>query len=240
VRHEKLPQQSKTAWLWWHLPSPPPRKTIFADIVEDEPHGVEWHSPAETRAAQCRYERDHQKKGGAGQEDAEGGLVRGCLQAARAWRTTGTQRMRAEIRFDDIAGCLRTPVGGSSRQSVRDRQGDKIRRGCWRLARRPGLMGLPEGYKLPENYNDGYHLVGGRRCRPPWFVFWQLADSGALCSSASWHEEGSGVSMADARHRELAVFTASNAFGKGPAVGRSGDHAARQENGGFRSTLRNC
>ena len=30
----------------------------------------------------------------------------------------GIRRQRAEVRFDDIAGCLRTPAGGSSRQTI--------------------------------------------------------------------------------------------------------------------------
>jgi DNA (cytosine-5)-methyltransferase 1 len=46
--YEKLPQHLAANWLWWSLPAPPPRKSNFADIVEDEPRGVEWHNPAET------------------------------------------------------------------------------------------------------------------------------------------------------------------------------------------------
>ena len=30
----------------------------------------------------------------------------------------GVMAQRAEVRFDGISGCLRTPVGGSSRQTV--------------------------------------------------------------------------------------------------------------------------
>ena len=30
----------------------------------------------------------------------------------------GIKRQRAEVRFDDVAGCLRTPAGGSSRQII--------------------------------------------------------------------------------------------------------------------------
>ena len=39
----------------------------------------------------------------------------------------GRRVQRAEIRFDDIAGCLRTPVGGSSRQLLMFVEGDSIR-----------------------------------------------------------------------------------------------------------------
>jgi hypothetical protein len=34
--------------LWWRLPVPPNRNSTFADIVEDGPGGVRWHTQAET------------------------------------------------------------------------------------------------------------------------------------------------------------------------------------------------
>ena len=34
--------------LWWRLPVPPKRNTKLADIVEDEPTGVRWHTDAKT------------------------------------------------------------------------------------------------------------------------------------------------------------------------------------------------
>ena len=68
--------------------------------------------------------------------------------------------MRAEVRFDDVAGCLRTPAGGSSRQTIVVIDGDRVRSRllCTREAAR--LMGLPDGYRLPKAYNEAYHLVG--------------------------------------------------------------------------------
>ena len=156
--YEKLPQQSKTAWLWWHLPSPPPRKTIFADIVEDEPHGVEWHSPAETRRLMSMMSAINQKKVEQAKRMRKR-MVGGVYRRTRVG-DDGNRTQRAEIRFDDIAGCLRTPVGGSSRQSVVIVEGDKIRSRLLAPREAARLMGLPEGYKLPENYNEAYHLVG--------------------------------------------------------------------------------
>ena len=67
---------------------------------------------------------------------------------------------RAEIRFDDVAGCLRTPVGGSSRQSIIVLEGDNVRSRLLAPREAARLMGLPEKYKLPKNYNEAYHLVG--------------------------------------------------------------------------------
>jgi hypothetical protein len=39
----------------------------------------------------------------------------------------GSKTQRAEIRFDDIAGYLRTPTGGSSRQSILVVNGNQVK-----------------------------------------------------------------------------------------------------------------
>ena len=67
---------------------------------------------------------------------------------------------RAEVRFDDIAGCLRTPAGGSSRQLVVIVEGRKVRSRLISSRETARLMGLPDEYKLPDNYNEAYHLTG--------------------------------------------------------------------------------
>jgi DNA (cytosine-5)-methyltransferase 1 len=72
----------------------------------------------------------------------------------------GAKVQRAEIRFDDVAGCLRTPAGGSSRQSVMIVEGDKVRSRLLSPREAARLMGLSEEYTLPSNYNEAYHLAG--------------------------------------------------------------------------------
>jgi DNA (cytosine-5)-methyltransferase 1 len=67
---------------------------------------------------------------------------------------------RAEIRFDDVAGCLRTPAGGSSRQTIVVVDGQKIRSRLISSRETARLMGLDDGYKLPKSYNEAYHLTG--------------------------------------------------------------------------------
>ncbi|MGH9450999.1 MAG: DNA cytosine methyltransferase [Terriglobia bacterium] len=114
--YEKLSQRSKEAWVWWSLPEPPPRKSKFADVIEDDPQGVSWHTVAETRRllgmmSPLNREKVEQAKG------AKRRMVGGIYKRTQ----------RAEIRFDDVAGCLRTPVGGSSRQSIMIVEGNKVR-----------------------------------------------------------------------------------------------------------------
>jgi DNA (cytosine-5)-methyltransferase 1 len=72
----------------------------------------------------------------------------------------GGKALRAEIRFDDVAGCLRTPTGGSSRQFIMVIQRGRVRTRLLSPREAARLMGLPEEYRLPERYNDAYHLAG--------------------------------------------------------------------------------
>lgn len=67
---------------------------------------------------------------------------------------------RAEIRFDNISGCLRTPAGGSSRQLILIVDGQEVKSRLISSRETARLMGLPEDYHLPQNYNEAYHLTG--------------------------------------------------------------------------------
>jgi DNA (cytosine-5)-methyltransferase 1 len=73
---------------------------------------------------------------------------------------SGLKRQRAEVRFDGIAGCLRTPAGGSSRQVVVVVEGRKVRTRLLSARETARLMGVPDDYPLPPRYNEAYHLFG--------------------------------------------------------------------------------
>ena len=132
--------------------------TVFADFIEDEPEGVAWHTAAETRRLLSLMSPLNLQK----VEDAKRSgrrMVGGIYKRTRA-NDNGDRQQRAEIRFDDVAGCLRTPVGGSSRQSIMIVEGRRIRSRLLSPREAARLMGLPETYKLPTNYNEAYHLAG--------------------------------------------------------------------------------
>ena len=67
---------------------------------------------------------------------------------------------RLEVRFDGLAGCLRTPAGGSSRQFVVvcESGRTRVRRLTGREAAR--LMGLPDSYVLPQSEVAALKLMG--------------------------------------------------------------------------------
>jgi DNA (cytosine-5)-methyltransferase 1 len=145
-------------WIWWSLPEPASRNTTFADLIEDNPSGVEWHTPAETRRLLAMMSDVNRAKLDVA-KDAKRKLV-GAIYKRTRFDETGRKVQRAEIRFDDVAGCLRTPAGGSSRQTIMIVEGKKVRSRLLSPREAARLMGLPEEYVLPNNYNEAYHVAG--------------------------------------------------------------------------------
>ena len=89
-----------------------------------------------------------------------GGKIVGTIYKRTRTNENGERVQRAEIRFDDVAGCLRTPAGGSSRQLIMIVEGNRIRSRLLSPREAARLMGLSEEYILPQNYNEAYHLAG--------------------------------------------------------------------------------
>ncbi|MBR4737205.1 MAG: DNA cytosine methyltransferase [Rhodocyclaceae bacterium] len=155
----KLPQKAQGAWEWWHLPMPSIRRANFSDLVETEPQGVCWHTAEETRKLLNMMNRSNLAKVDLAKQIGKR-TVGAIYKRTRPDGPNGEKTQRAEIRFDDVAGCLRTPSGGSSRQVIMVIEGDNIRSRLLSPREAARLMGLPEVYKLPKNYNDAYHLSG--------------------------------------------------------------------------------
>jgi DNA (cytosine-5)-methyltransferase 1 len=158
VAHGKLSKRAKAAWTWWRLPPPPVRNTAFSDLIEETPKSVRWHTQEETKHLLSLMSSVNLAKVEAAKR-AGRRMVGGIYRRTRT-DGDGAKVQRAEIRFDDIAGCLRTPAGGSSRQSIMIVKGGMVRSRLLSPREAARLMGLPEDYVLPENYNEAYHLVG--------------------------------------------------------------------------------
>lgn len=150
--------EARKRLVWWNLPTPPHRNSTFADIIEDMPSGVTWHTPAESRALLNMMSPINKAKVAAAKR-ANRRMVGGVYKRTRL-DENGVKVQRAEVRFDDVAGCLRTPAGGSSRQTILVIDGDTVRSRLISPRETARLMGLPDEYRLPKNYNEAYHLTG--------------------------------------------------------------------------------
>jgi len=156
--YDKLNASAKDNWIWWTIRKPQLRNSRFADLIEDDPICVSWHTPDETRQLLSMMSDINLSK----VEDAKKAERRmvGAIYKRTRKDEYGFKVQRAEIRFDDVAGCLRTPAGGSSRQLIMVVEGASVKSRLISSRETARLMGLPDEYELPENYNEAYHLTG--------------------------------------------------------------------------------
>jgi len=136
-------------FVWWSLPKPRTRSKALADLVD-------FDAPV--------HERD--------QSDHILHLVpeahRARMEAtANEDRVVfpGYKRIRngkqvLELRFDNVAGCLRTPEGGSSRQFLVIHRDGGFETRLLTVRETARLMGVRDSYRVQGTYNDGYKAMG--------------------------------------------------------------------------------
>lgn len=135
-------------FVWWRLPEPPPRRLGLSDLID--PDAPCHDEPLSQRNLALIPERHRQALDEA---------VRGGRRAVPGYKRTRDGRQVLELRFDDVAGCLRTPEGGSSRQLLVVARQGSFRTRLLTLSEAAALMGAP-GYRLPGRYNAGYKALG--------------------------------------------------------------------------------
>ena len=151
--YNRLTGPVKKAWRWWSVPQNEAPLLTLDSLVETNPKGVDWHSEVETTKLLEMMAPLHRRKVLAAQRS-------GSTRVGTIYKRTRHGVQRAEVRFDGVAGCLRTPGGGSSRQTIMVVNGAKIRSRLISPREAARLMGLPDDYKLPYKYNEAYHLLG--------------------------------------------------------------------------------
>lgn len=129
-------------WIWWYTEKPPRCTLSLKDIVEDD-------APFDKDSILSLTSKRHQAK----------------LQAHDTVYATGYRRTRngmqqLELRFDGIAGCLRTPEGGSSKQYLVVKKDGHTHARLLTVREAARLMGAPDSFSLPGSYNDGYKAMG--------------------------------------------------------------------------------
>jgi DNA (cytosine-5)-methyltransferase 1 len=156
-----LPAEVARMWVWWNLPHPKAPVPGIDSVLEQQPD-IRWHTAAQTRHLLSLMSEAHAGRVRALQKSgrtAIGTVYRRTRPLKVAGKPAG-KAQRAEVRFDDISGCLRTPGGGSSRQTVLIVEPGRIRSRLLSRREAARLMGAPDDYPLPERYNEAYHLFG--------------------------------------------------------------------------------
>lgn len=143
------------SWVWWSAPAPPARTHALHDLIE-------WDAPfppahVEQRNLQLISPRHSER---IAQRPAHQPFV------APGYRRTRNHRQVLELRFDGVAGCLRTPEGGSSRQLLVMRRDGVLRTRLLTVREAARLMGAPDSYRVPGSYSDGYRAMGDAVATP--------------------------------------------------------------------------
>jgi DNA (cytosine-5)-methyltransferase 1 len=174
-----MPGEVQKNWLWWDLPEPTEPIQRLSELIEEEPSGVKWHTELQTKKLIGLMSALNRSK--VEQARASGERRIGTAYKRTRPDTAGVKVQRAEVRFDEISGCLRTPAGGSSRQVVLVVEGTSVRSRLLSPREAARLMGVPEDYPIPMNYNEAYHLFGDGLAVPA--VAW-LNEHLLLCLAA--------------------------------------------------------
>jgi DNA (cytosine-5)-methyltransferase 1 len=152
----RLPDHLARHWIWWRLPSPPARNADLAALLEDDA-AVAWHPPERTQAWLALMAPLHRARIQACRSRGE----RTVGAIFRRMRTVnGASVQRAEVRLDGLAGCLRTPRGGSSRQVIVVVDEGRVRTRLLSPREAARLMGLPDSYRLPGSATAALQVAG--------------------------------------------------------------------------------
>lgn len=154
---KRLPKALQKGWTWWRAPAPPPRNSGLEQIIEHDLPASAWHTRDETNRLLSLMSDRHIARVDAARKS--GGLHVGAV-FRRMRSEDGEKVQRAEVRFDGLAGCLRTPAGGSSRQLLVVVENRKARTRPMTPRETARLMGLPDTYRLPERATAALQVTG--------------------------------------------------------------------------------
>jgi DNA (cytosine-5)-methyltransferase 1 len=144
-----------SSMLVWHLSLPPTAPGKLEDIIDHSDQN--WWPEIKVKKLLDAVSPRHRELLSAARSKAE-------LMLATVYRRTrtkdGVKQAFAEVRFDGIAGCLRTPSGGSSRQFWLFIQGEETRVRPINAREAMRLMGVPDSYRLPQSQLAGLKIAG--------------------------------------------------------------------------------
>ena len=153
---EALPSPVKSNWIWWPMQAPPRRNAdLAAALIPDSQ--ANWMGAVEAERLLAMMAPLHRAR-------LDAALATGERRVGAAYRRVRTEQgrkvQRLEARFDGLAGCLRTPAGGSSRQYVIVCEGGRARVRLLTGREAARLMGAPERFILPRSQTQAIRLMG--------------------------------------------------------------------------------
>lgn len=155
--HATASPSIKAHWVWFRLPMPRERNGSLKSILDSDPD-TPWLSREQVERLLSLMSSPSLSRIETAKRNGQTAV--GTLYKRGRPDASGCVRQRAEVRFDGFAGCLRTPAGGSSRQTILIVENDTIKARLLSRCEIARLMGLPPSYRMPERYNDAYRVAG--------------------------------------------------------------------------------
>lgn len=164
VRPEALSQfiysHPNIRWDVRTLPKLPKARKHLADIVEDLPNDdPHWWSKERVEYFMNQMSRNHEVRA----KLMTGGK---SFTYATAFRRVRNGKSMAELRTDGIAGCLRTPRGGSGRQILLKAGRGKYQVRLLTARECARLQGVPDSYAIEVPLNQALFGFGDAVCVP--------------------------------------------------------------------------
>lgn len=171
--HQHIP------WDICELPPLPRPATTLNDIVEDLPdNDPHWWDKRRTEYFYGQLSDRHRAA-------ADAMIRKRSYSYATAFRRVRYGRSMAELRTDGIAGCLRTPRGGSGRQILFKAGKGKYRVRLLTARECARLQGVPDEFKITAPLNKALFGFGDAVCVPAveWIAKHYLTPTMAALSS---------------------------------------------------------
>lgn len=160
------------AWACFAAPPLPESRPQLCDVVEHAGSDLRWWSTEATTKLIDAMSPVNRAR------------LNAMLASPRAEYGTVYRRVRAgstmaELRWDGLAGCLRTPRGGSSKQFLLETAADRVRVRNLTIRECARLQGVPDSFRLDVRENQAWFGLGDAVCVPA--VRWLVE---AFCGSS--------------------------------------------------------
>lgn len=146
-----------TGWATLRIRPPSQAKYVLASVIDTD-EDQEWWDKAAADKHYAMLSDLHRT-------EVELRRKAGGLHVGTVYRRCRYDEMRAEVRFDNLAGCLRTPRGGSARQIVIVIDEGRVRFRWMSPREYARLQGAPD-FKLAENTIQSLFGFGDGVCVP--------------------------------------------------------------------------
>lgn len=158
---KSLTDNQDLKWFYIELPTPPPlRKSGLSEIIEQmNDNDIRWWKEDEVKRHFDMMSKPHQK------------MVKFLVDGNRIsyrtfYRRRRANQQRAEVRPDDIAGCLRTAVGGSGKQFLIKAGNGQLKMRAMTAREYARLQGVPDSYPITVNGVNALTGFGDAVCVP--------------------------------------------------------------------------